>query len=47
MEWIIGAISIGVLLSIGLSAWTHKPCPREEMGYRCRRGTSQKCECEE
>lgn len=47
MEWIIGAISVGVLISIAISAWTAKPCPREELGYKCRKGTGQKCECEE
>lgn len=47
MEWIVVGLSIGVLLSIGLSAWTHKPCPREEAGYRCRRESGRKCECEE
>ena len=47
MEWIIGTISVGVLISIAISALTAKPCPREEMGYKCRKGSSQKCECEE
>jgi len=34
------------IVSIAISAWTAKPCPREEMGYKCRKGSSQKCECE-
>lgn len=46
MEWIIAGLSIGVIISIAISAWTIKPCPREGLGYKCRRGTSQKCECE-
>ncbi len=47
MEWIIGAVSIGILVTIAISAWTEKPCPREEAGYRCRKESGQKCECEE
>ena len=47
MEWIVVGLSIGILVSIAISAWTEKPCPREEMGYKCRKDSGQKCECEE
>lgn len=47
MEWIVVGISIGLIVTTIITALSAKPCPREEMGYKCRKGSSQKCECEE
>ena len=47
MEWIVLGISIGLIVTTIITALTAKPCPREELGYKCRKGSSQKCECEE
>ena len=51
MEWIVLGISIGLIVTTIITALTAKPsakpCPREELGYKCRRSSSQKCECEE
>ncbi len=47
MEWIVVGLSIGILVSIAISAWTDKPCPREEAGWPCKKEKGRKCECEE
>lgn len=47
MKWIIILISVATLVGVAFASWTIKPCPREELGYKCRKGSSQKCECEE
>lgn len=50
MEWIV-LVFIGWLFTlygvVMLIMLGDILCPREELGYKCRRGSGQKCECEE
>ena len=50
LEMIVGIGSlllVALSIFIGVLKFGGEPCPREEMGYKCRKGSSQKCECEE
>lgn len=47
MFWILFFITVFVGSLYLASKDGVKPCPREDMGYKCRRGLGQKCECEE
>jgi hypothetical protein len=43
--YIVGMF-IGLMIGYMLGATREEPCPREALGYKCRRGSSVKCECE-
>lgn len=45
MSWIIVSLSV-ILLALVIGASAGRECPREKLGYRCRRGSGYRCECE-